>query len=396
MTTQPLGRALGLQSARTRRLPYRMGCFVEVPLGPQGDKVIGVVGAAGKGDYELSKIRFCDPGDIRMPLPPCAKKLRSFLTSSLRLYRLVTAELPAMCGFGDAAPRVGDRAASIAQNPTGALGEGEPEPHDRCRSSRARDIGGIWRPFRSRSRNWPRMFGGDGGPRDQRAVTPRRGALNSEPARAICRSCAWTRSLPHKELKDDQASPRCCLRRGVGARGKWRHHVALPAVVTGSGQNRKSISAEARGRALSPAGRPLVLLGPKIATLTRHYSSCTGAGGGFGRRSLPRGWHSGAQRQSVAGMLENGGAGFPRLQVVIGALIGAVFCRFRSLGLIVVDEEHEQALSSTSKKKGGRCNNARDMAVLRRVDLRGRKWCFGLGLRLSLEKLGQCREGKCW
>ena len=53
LTTQPLDRVLDYRAPEGGCF---LGAFVEVPLGPR--KVLGVVWGPGRGDYDLSKIRW--------------------------------------------------------------------------------------------------------------------------------------------------------------------------------------------------------------------------------------------------------------------------------------------------------------------------------------------------
>ena len=120
--------------------------------------------------------------------------------------------------------------------------------------------------------------------------------------------------------------------------------------VTGSGKT--EVYFEAVASALR-AGRQALILLPEIA-LTAQFLDRFAAR--FGVR--PAEWHSGVparRRERLWGAVASGEA-----RVVAGAR-SALFLPFASLGLIVVDEEHEGAY----KQEEGVAYNARDMAVVR-------------------------------
>ena len=120
--------------------------------------------------------------------------------------------------------------------------------------------------------------------------------------------------------------------------------------VTGSGKT--EVYLEAVAAALRGGRQALVLL-PEIA-LTEQF--LTRVEERFGAK--PAEWHSGVtmtERRRIWRMVGEGNA-----QLVIGAR-SALFLPFQSLGLIVVDEEHD----TSYKQEDGVLYNARDMAVLR-------------------------------
>ena len=74
LTTQPIDRALDYKAPEGGCF---RGAFVEVPLGPR--KVLGVVWGAGRGDFDISKIRSV----IRvLDVAPMRDELRLFLEKS--------------------------------------------------------------------------------------------------------------------------------------------------------------------------------------------------------------------------------------------------------------------------------------------------------------------------
>ena len=120
--------------------------------------------------------------------------------------------------------------------------------------------------------------------------------------------------------------------------------------VTGSGKT--EVYLEAVANCLAAGQQALVLL-PEIALTSEFILRVEDR---FGAK--PAEWHSGVtmtERRRTWKMAAQGG-----LQLVVGAR-SSLFLPFRSLGLIVVDEEHD----SSYKQEDGVLYNARDMAVLR-------------------------------
>jgi primosomal protein N' (replication factor Y) len=126
--------------------------------------------------------------------------------------------------------------------------------------------------------------------------------------------------------------------------------VTLLEGVTGSGKT--EVYFEAVAQALR-AGRQALILMPEIALTTQ-----------FTRRfetrfaAKPGEWHSGVSSKRKGQLLTALLAG--EKQVVIGAR-SALTLPFRSLGLVIVDEEHEAGY----KQEDGVVYHARDMAVVR-------------------------------
>ena len=128
------------------------------------------------------------------------------------------------------------------------------------------------------------------------------------------------------------------------------HSSILLCGVTGSGKT--AVYLEAIAKVIDSGRQALVLL-PEIA-LTGEFTERLKARFGV----YPAEWHSGisqSERRRVWKMVGRGQA-----QIVVGAR-SALFLPFESLGLIVVDEEHD----SSYKQQDGVLYNARDMAVLR-------------------------------
>ena len=148
-------------------------------------------------------------------------------------------------------------------------------------------------------------------------------------------------------LSADQEAAAESLRRDVAA------HVFSASLldgVTGSGKTETYF--EAVAEALRKGKQTLILL-PEIALTVQFLERFAQR---FGCR--PAEWHSDLsqkERKRIYRAVMNGEA-----RVVIGAR-SSLFLPFRELGLIIVDEEHEQAY----KQEEGVIYHARDMAVVR-------------------------------
>ncbi|HWY62593.1 MAG TPA: primosomal protein N' [Rhizomicrobium sp.] len=148
-------------------------------------------------------------------------------------------------------------------------------------------------------------------------------------------------------LNDDQGPAAVHLRQATAA-GKFTAH--LLDGVTGSGKT--EVYFEAVAEALRRSRQVLILL-PEIALTVQFLERFAAR---FGVR--PAEWHSDLsqkERRRTYRAVMKGEA-----RVVVGAR-SSLFLPFPRLGLIVVDEEHEQAF----KQQDGAIYHARDMAVVR-------------------------------
>ncbi len=148
-------------------------------------------------------------------------------------------------------------------------------------------------------------------------------------------------------LNDEQAKAADALIAEVKAR---HFSVALLDGVTGSGKTETYFEAVA---AALTQGRQVLILLPEIALTVQFLDRFAER---FGCR--PAEWHSDLsqkERRRVYRAVLQGHA-----RVVVGAR-SALFLPFADLGLIIVDEEHEQAY----KQEDGVIYHARDMAVVR-------------------------------
>lgn len=154
-------------------------------------------------------------------------------------------------------------------------------------------------------------------------------------------------SFAGPKLGDDQATAADALRQAV-TDTKFSAH--LLDGVTGSGKT--EVYFEAIAAALE-TGKQVMILLPEIA-LTIQFLERFAAR--FGVR--PAEWHSDLsqkERRRTYRAVMNGEA-----RVIVGAR-SSLFLPFPELGLIIVDEEHEQAF----KQQEGAIYHARDMAVVR-------------------------------
>lgn len=329
LTAEPLDRVLDYKAPEGG---CWLGAFVEVPLGPR--KVLGVVWGAGKGDWDISKVR-----QVRrvLDVAPMRSELRAFLEKA-GAYTLTP--ISAMLRLATRAPGLSD---PPSMRKIYRLGATTP---DRMTDARTRvlavleEYGGLGFTLKELAEMAGVTSSVVKGLATQGAVeevdTPRDTPyLPLDP------------DLPSKALTEDQALAAKILREAITARS---YGTTLLKGVTGSGKTEVYLEAVA---ACLKAGRQALVLLPEIA-LTSEFLTRVEAR--FGAK--PAEWHSGVtmtERRRCWKMV-----GLGEAQLVVGAR-SALFLPFRDLGLIVVDEEHD----TSYKQEDGVLYNARDMAVLR-------------------------------
>lgn len=329
LTTQPLDRLLDYTAPDTG---CQTGSFVEVPLGPR--KVLGVVWGPGQGDFDRSKLRAINRV---LEAAPMRDEMRVFLEKT-SAYTLTP--MPAMLRLATRAPGLGD---PPSMRKVYRLGDGEPSRMTDARTrvlETLRDYGGLSFTLNELA--------------ETAAVTTsvvkglvKQGAVREEDTPRDLPFPRLDPDLPGKALTEDQQSAARSISDAVRSE---RYGTTLLRGITGSGKTEVYLEAVA---ACLARGRQALVLLPEIA-LTAEFLSRVEAR--FGAR--PAEWHSGAtmtERRRIWRMVGEGGA-----QLVVGAR-SALFLPFQNLGLIVVDEEHDNAY----KQEEGVLYNARDMAVLR-------------------------------
>jgi len=151
------------------------------------------------------------------------------------------------------------------------------------------------------------------------------------------------------DLTDEQAEAAAALRAAVEAGG---FHPYLLDGVTGSGKTEVYFEAIAAALAREDAPQVLVLL-PEIALTQAIWSRFQER---FG--APPAAWHSGLSEKERRRTWREVAHG--RARIVLGAR-SALFLPFRSLGLIIIDEEHDGSF----KQEEGVTYHARDLGVVR-------------------------------
>jgi len=329
LTAQPLDRML------TYRAPEEgvwQGAWVEVPLGPR--KVLGVVWGPGEAGFDAARLR---PVLRVLDVAPMRAEMAEFLT---RVADYTLTPMPQMLRLASRAPGLGD---PPSMRRIYRLGQGRPE---RMTEARARVIELL------------DSYGGAAFTLSElaelAAVTPsvvkglvQSGALREEDSPRDLPYPHLDARAPGKPLTEEQAQAAEALRAGLRGRS---YGTTLLRGVTGSGKT--EVYLEAVAECLAQGRQALVLL-PEIA-LTAEFIARVEAR--FGAR--PAEWHSGVTMTERRRLWRMAGAG--EAPFVVGAR-SALFLPFRELGLIVVDEEHDQSY----KQEDGVLYSARDMAVLR-------------------------------
>ncbi|MGV6887959.1 primosomal protein N' [Rhodophyticola sp. SM2404] len=329
LTAEPLDRVLDYKAPEGG---CWLGAFVEVPLGPR--KVLGVVWGAGKGDWDIAKVR-----QVRrvLDVAPMRAELRSFLEKA-GAYTLTP--MSAMLRLATRAPGLSD---PPSMRKIYRLGATTP---DRMTDARTRvlavleEYGGLGFTLKELAE----MAGVTSSVVKGLAA---QGAVEEVDTPRDTPYLPLDPDLPSKALTTDQALAAKILREAITSR---IYGTTLLKGVTGSGKTEVYLEAVA---ACLKAGRQALVLLPEIA-LTSEFLTRVEAR--FGAK--PAEWHSGVtmtERRRCWKMV-----GIGEAQLVVGAR-SALFLPFRDLGLIVVDEEHD----TSYKQEDGVLYNARDMAVLR-------------------------------
>ena len=329
LTAQPIDRFLDYKAPVGG---CQIGAFVEVPLGPR--KVLGVVWGAGAGDFDYAKVRSV----IRaLDVAPMREEMQIFLT---RVADYTITPMSQMLRLATRAPGLGD---APSMRKVYRMATGIPE---RVTDARTKvlavlgDYGGLSFTLRELAE-----MAGVGTSVVKGLV--KQGAVSEEDAPRDMPYPKLDAGYGGKALSADQAAGANALRAALRTDG---YGTTLLKGVTGSGKT--EVYLEAVAECLRMGKQALVLL-PEIA-LSGEFINRVEAR--FGAK--PAEWHSGVtmtERRRCWKMVGQGAA-----QMVVGAR-SALFLPYQSLGLIVVDEEHD----TSYKQEDGVLYNARDMAVLR-------------------------------
>jgi primosomal protein N' (replication factor Y) len=302
------------------------GDFVEVPLGSRS--VLGVVWGAAKDDVPRAKLKQIETRIEMAPLPEISRRFIDWVAN----YCLSApgAVLKMAMSVSDAfKPERSLKAYAIGDPASGQM-----------TASRQRVLDAL--------ADVPSMLPGD---------LARRAGVTSGllgkmaelgQLRVVAQPLAKPFGQPDADLPGAQLSP--AQRAAADELIQAHAGVTLLDGVTGSGKT--EVYFEAIASCLKRGQQALILL-PEIALTTQWLERFTER---FG--AAPGQWHSeltGLERRLTWRAVLRGDA-----KVVVGAR-SALFLPFRDLGLIIVDEEHEQAF----KQEDGVVYQARDMAVVR-------------------------------
>jgi primosomal protein N' (replication factor Y) (superfamily II helicase) len=305
----------------------RRGMLVRAPLGSR--QLVGVIWGAAKGGIAGEKIRACEPlGQARLPEALCnfvdwvaqytLAPPGAVLAQTLRVHGLFV-ETPQRRGF----------AAGVAAERTTPARQ---RVHELMRDGRIRTATEIATKANVRSGVISAMT---------KSAELRRVELPDEPCPEP------DHSFDAVKLTFDQLRAAEHLRDAVRKR---EFSVTLLDGVTGSGKTETYF--ESIAEALAEGRQALIML-PEIALTVQFLDRFAAR---FGCRPVE--WHSGlspGERRRAYNRVMRGEA-----RVVAGAR-SALFLPFPALGLIVIDEEHDQAY----KQEDGVIYHARDMAVVR-------------------------------
>ncbi|MCP5038458.1 MAG: primosomal protein N' [Rhodobacteraceae bacterium] len=329
LTTQPIDRIL------TYRAPEGgcwQGAFVEVPLGPR--KVIGVVWGAGEGGFDAAKLRSV----IRvLDVAPMREEMASFLT---RVGDYTLTPMSAMLRLATRAPGLMD---PLSMRKVYRASGARP---NRMTDARAR-VMQVLSDHHGLSFTLKELADLAGASPSVVKGLVKLGAVREEETPRDLPYQPLDPTMKGKELNPEQSDAARTLREAVKG-GSFK--AVLLRGVTGSGKT--EVYLEAVAECLRKGRQALVLL-PEIA-LTAEFLKRVEAR--FGARAAE--WHSGVTMTERRRLWRMAGQGDASL--VVGAR-SALYLPFRDLGLVVVDEEHDQSY----KQEDGVLYSARDMAVLR-------------------------------
>jgi len=302
------------------------GDFVEVPLGSRS--VLGVVWAEAKDDVPRAKLKQIEARIEMAPLPEISRRFIDWVASYC---------LSAPGAVLKMAMSVSD--AFKPERSLKAYAAGDPES-GQVTAARQRVLNAL--------SDVPSMLPGE----LARAAGVTGGVLSKMAELGQLRVVAQPLAKPFGQADADLPGPQLSPAQRAAADELIQAHAGVTLLdgVTGSGKT--EVYFEAIAACLKRGKQALVLL-PEIALTTQWLERFTER---FG--APPGQWHSeltGLERRLTWRAVLRGDA-----KVVVGAR-SALFLPFRDLGLIIVDEEHEQAF----KQEDGVVYQARDMAVVR-------------------------------
>ncbi len=321
-------------------LELEPGSLVLVPLGPR--RVPGVVWDPPSEDVDALPVERLKPVLLRYPLPAFTAAARRFI-DWLSNYTLTPPGAVLRMALSVRQALEPPRPVTLYSLRPGALdggGEGSPKLTAARRRVLAELQGGPARPLSELARAAGVSTSVVKGLARLGLLQCHSAPLESEPGVPD-----WQR--PGPALSPEQSAAAAALRAAVTADA---YSATLVDGVTGAGKT--EVYFEAIAQALALRRQVLVLL-PEIALSAQwleRFSARFGA--------PPVVWHSdlsAVQRRANWRAVAKGSA-----RVVVGAR-SALFLPYQSLGLIVVDEEHDGAF----KQEDGVVYNARDMAVVR-------------------------------
>ncbi len=330
VTTEPFARFLDYLAPEGG---CKVGSFLILPLGKR--KVLGVVWGPGEGNYEHSKLR---SAASVINVPPMSYTMRKFLEvvsdytiTPLNLILRLCTRVPDLTK-----PSVTQKVFSLVSN------------YSDFKRTPQRDllISALSKNKMNRLSS-KEIVSISGVSSAVIAAAVRAGILDEE---------RIERDSPYPTL-DPKFNPKKLNLSQIEAykaiRDLQQQNNFTPILLQGvTGSGKTEIYLEAVANALENGQQVLVLL-PEIALTSEFFNRVKNR---FGEK--PAEWHSGitlAERRRVWKMVSSGGA-----KLVIGAR-SALFLPFMNLGLVIVDEEHDQSY----KQEDGVIYNARDMAVLR-------------------------------